>query len=84
MKAKNVMNDVCYEKVLENLRKGYQVMVFVHARKDTAKTAEALLEMAREKETESKYQVCRFFVYKLQRRSEICHENHDKDESSSS
>ncbi|OWF45882.1 Activating signal cointegrator 1 complex subunit 3 [Mizuhopecten yessoensis] len=41
------MNTVCYEKVLEQVRKGYQTMVFVHARNDTVRTASVLNEMAK-------------------------------------
>eukprot|EP00736_Rhodelphis_marinus_P006135 Rmarinus@m.26158 len=52
VKAKNPMqrvlhmNEVCYEKAVERLEAGYQVMVFVHSRKDTVRTAEFLLEQA--------------------------------------
>lgn len=41
------MNTVCYEKVLEQVKKGYQTMVFVHARNDTVRTASVLNEMAK-------------------------------------
>ncbi len=44
------MNKICYDKVVESVLAGNQVMVFVHSRKDTNKTAEALIEIAREKE----------------------------------
>ncbi len=37
---------VTFEKVSELVRKGHQVMVFVHARKETVKAALALLEAA--------------------------------------
>jgi len=40
------MNDVCYEVVSDSLRRGYQVMVFVHSRKGTGETARALTERA--------------------------------------
>ncbi|KAJ7363490.1 activating signal cointegrator 1 complex subunit [Desmophyllum pertusum] len=40
------MDTVCYEKVLENVEQGHQVMVFVHARNATVKTALTLREMA--------------------------------------
>lgn len=40
------MNEVCYEKVFQQIKAGHQVMVFVHSRKDTAKTAEMLREKA--------------------------------------
>ena len=45
-----VMNEVCYEKVLEHAGTN-QVLVFVHSRKETAKTAKSLRDMALEKET---------------------------------
>ena len=41
-----MMNEVCYKKVADSLRAGNQVMVFVHSRKDTGKTARALAELA--------------------------------------
>ncbi|OMO53157.1 hypothetical protein CCACVL1_28841, partial [Corchorus capsularis] len=37
-----LLNEICYKKVVDSLRQGHQVMVFVHSRKDTAKTAEKL------------------------------------------
>ncbi|ESO93256.1 hypothetical protein LOTGIDRAFT_189896 [Lottia gigantea] len=40
-------NIVCYEKILEDIKKGHQVMVFVHARNETVRTAMVLVEMAR-------------------------------------
>ncbi|CAD5122093.1 DgyrCDS10543 [Dimorphilus gyrociliatus] len=43
----NEMNDVCYEKVLEQIKKGEQVMVFVHARNETVRTAMLLMEKAK-------------------------------------
>ncbi|KAF6205050.1 hypothetical protein GE061_019217 [Apolygus lucorum] len=43
------MDNVCYEKVFELVQKGYQVMVFVHARNATVRTANVLIEMARTK-----------------------------------
>ena len=39
------MNEVCYEKGLD------QTLVFVHSRKETAKTAKFLRDMAVDKET---------------------------------
>ncbi|PON70319.1 Activating signal cointegrator 1 complex subunit [Trema orientale] len=42
-----LLNEICYKKVVESLRQGHQAMVFVHSRKDTAKTAEKLVELAR-------------------------------------
>eukprot|EP00727_Mastigamoeba_balamuthi_P005510 m51a1_g1579 putative activating signal cointegrator 1 complex subunit 3 (2006) ;mRNA; r:104604-111515 len=46
LRAKNAMNDVCYEKVVDSLRRGYQVMVFVHSRKETVSTARRIVELA--------------------------------------
>ncbi|XP_039272645.2 activating signal cointegrator 1 complex subunit 3-like [Styela clava] len=41
------MNNICYEKAARNVERGHQVLVFVHARNATVKTAQALLEIAR-------------------------------------
>jgi activating signal cointegrator complex subunit 3 len=49
LRAKAHMNDICFDKVIESINQGNQVMVFVHSRKDTAKSAESLIEIAREK-----------------------------------
>lgn len=49
MQAMNDMNTICYEKCLEQLRNGKQVMVFVHARNATTKTAMVLREMAQQR-----------------------------------
>ena len=35
------MNEICYEKLLEQAGKN-QVLIFVHSRKETAKTARAM------------------------------------------
>uniref|UniRef100_A0A1B6DYT0 U5 small nuclear ribonucleoprotein 200 kDa helicase n=2 Tax=Clastoptera arizonana TaxID=38151 RepID=A0A1B6DYT0_9HEMI len=40
------MDNVCYNKVLEMVQKGYQVMVFVHARNATVRTANVFQTMA--------------------------------------
>ncbi|TFK32698.1 Sec63 Brl domain-containing protein [Crucibulum laeve] len=50
IKRYQVMNEVCYEKVLDQVGKN-QTLVFVHSRKETAKTARFLRDMAIEKET---------------------------------
>lgn len=42
------MDQAVFDKVVENVREGHQVMVFVHARKETVKTAQRLREMATE------------------------------------
>ncbi|KAJ3042101.1 activating signal cointegrator 1 complex subunit [Rhizophlyctis rosea] len=43
---KKKMDDLCYERVVELVKEGAQVMVFVHARKDTVRTAMALRDEA--------------------------------------
>jgi pre-mRNA-splicing helicase BRR2 len=50
IKRYQVMNEVCYEKVLDQAGKN-QTLVFVHSRKETAKTAKFIRDMAMEKET---------------------------------
>ncbi|XAR63795.1 DNA helicase [Bertholletia excelsa] len=42
----NLLNEICYNKVVDSLRQGHQAMVFVHSRKDTGKTADKLVELA--------------------------------------
>lgn len=42
----NMMNQICYDKVVDSLKRGYQVMVFVHSRKDTGKTGRVLADLA--------------------------------------
>ncbi|WFD27418.1 RNA helicase [Malassezia nana] len=42
------LDRIAYEKVRELVRDGHPVMVFVHTRKDTVKTAQALLELGRD------------------------------------
>lgn len=49
MKAQADMNTICYEKCVEQVRNGKQVMVFVHARNATTRTAMVLREMAEQK-----------------------------------
>ncbi|KAI0832546.1 Sec63-domain-containing protein [Trametes gibbosa] len=44
--SKKNLDRVTYEKVSELVREGHQVMVFVHARKETVKAAEAIKESA--------------------------------------
>ena len=43
------MDNVCYDTVVDSLKRGYQVMVFVHSRKGTGETCEALADIARKK-----------------------------------
>ncbi|KAF8497286.1 hypothetical protein JB92DRAFT_2745844, partial [Gautieria morchelliformis] len=40
------LDQVTYQKVIDLIRAGLQVMVFVHARKETVKTAQAIREAA--------------------------------------
>lgn len=40
-----LMNEILYEKVIERAGK-YQLIIFVHSRRETIKTAKALKEMA--------------------------------------
>lgn len=40
------MEEICYEKVLQNVCRDHQVMVFVHARNATVRTAQALRDLA--------------------------------------
>jgi len=41
------MNEICYDHVIDSLKRGYQVMVFVHSRKGTGDTARYLADAAR-------------------------------------
>lgn len=50
IKRYQVMNEVCYEKVLDNAGQN-QVLVFVHSRKETAKTARFIRDTAVDKGT---------------------------------
>eukprot|EP00271_Cylindrocystis_brebissonii_P012705 TRINITY_DN317_c0_g1_i1.p1 TRINITY_DN317_c0_g1~~TRINITY_DN317_c0_g1_i1.p1 ORF type:complete len:2233 (-),score=420.67 TRINITY_DN317_c0_g1_i1:1930-8628(-) len=45
-----LMNEICYEKVMEAAGK-HQVLIFCHSRKETAKTAKAIRDMALAKDT---------------------------------
>jgi pre-mRNA-splicing helicase BRR2 len=50
LKRFQVMNDIVYEKVMENAGRN-QVLIFVHSRKETSKTARAIRDMSLEKDT---------------------------------
>ncbi len=50
VKRFQVMNEIVYEKVMEHAGKN-QVLVFVHSRKETGKTARAIRDMCLEKDT---------------------------------
>ncbi|CAI9118155.1 OLC1v1019682C1 [Oldenlandia corymbosa var. corymbosa] len=49
-----MMNDICYEKVISNAGK-HQVLIFVHSRKETAKTARAIRDTALANDTLGKF-----------------------------
>ncbi|XP_067305469.1 activating signal cointegrator 1 complex subunit 3 [Pseudorasbora parva] len=51
------MEEVCYDKVLEQIKAGHQVMVFVHARNSTVRTAMSLIEMSKNRGELSFFQV---------------------------
>lgn len=48
MQCRENTDTVAYEKAAEMVKRGSQVMVFVHSRKDTVKTARTFLRMARD------------------------------------
>jgi len=54
IKRFNTMNEVCYDKLMENAGKN-QVLIFVHSRKETAKTACALRDLAMQHDTLAKF-----------------------------
>lgn len=45
--SKKSLDQAAYEKAIELVEQGHSVMVFVHARKETVKTAETLMEFAK-------------------------------------
>lgn len=51
-----LMDRICHDRVVRSLREKQQCMVFVHSRKGTVTTAEALLELARELNTISLFE----------------------------
>lgn len=48
------MNEICYEKCAERADK-YQIIVFVHSRKETARTAKVIRDMALAKDEMHKF-----------------------------
>lgn len=48
VQQKTIMNKIAYEKAFDSVNRNYQVMVFVHSRRDTTKTAQMLKEFAQE------------------------------------
>lgn len=55
IKRFQLMNEICYEKVLDQVSQDNPVMVFVHSRKETAKTAKFLRDLALEKEQQGQF-----------------------------
>ncbi|KAF2754265.1 pre-mRNA splicing helicase-like protein [Pseudovirgaria hyperparasitica] len=51
IKQLRTMNEVCYNKILDQTAQNYQTLVFVHSRKETAKTAKYIRDKALEMET---------------------------------
>lgn len=49
------MSEVCYNVVSDSLRRGYQVMVFVHSRKGTGTTIEEFTEIANKRNELERY-----------------------------
>jgi pre-mRNA-splicing helicase BRR2 len=54
MKRYQAMNDIVYDKVMETAGRN-QVLIFVHSRKETAKTAKAIRDACLERDTLSKF-----------------------------
>ncbi|RHZ82001.1 hypothetical protein Glove_115g19 [Diversispora epigaea] len=63
--ANSKLNRVCWDKILEVVNKGSQVMVFVHARKETVKTAKALIELVKEEGRDELFDVSAHPQYDL-------------------
>jgi activating signal cointegrator complex subunit 3 len=51
MKRLQVLNELAYVKAIDSVRRGHQVMIFVHSRKDAGNTARALLLAAAQDKT---------------------------------
>lgn len=51
IKRFQLMNEIAYEKVMESVSGDSQVLIFAHSRKETARTAKAVRDLALEKET---------------------------------
>ncbi|ORY80305.1 Sec63 Brl domain-domain-containing protein [Protomyces lactucae-debilis] len=51
IKRLQMMNTVCYQKALESVAKGNQVLIFVHSRKETYKTAKFIRDEALAQDT---------------------------------
>lgn len=46
--SRMLLEEVAFEKVMEMLQMGHQVMVFVHSRRETVKTAQSIIKKARD------------------------------------
>jgi len=55
LKAIALMNEICYEKALQDAESRNQVLIFVHSRKETAKCARAIRDLAIEAGTIGKF-----------------------------
>jgi pre-mRNA-splicing helicase BRR2 len=54
-KRYQLQNEICYEKVLSQRRHGNQVLIFVHSRAETGKTAKTLKDFAIERDELSNF-----------------------------
>ncbi|XP_004299306.1 PREDICTED: activating signal cointegrator 1 complex subunit 3 [Fragaria vesca subsp. vesca] len=72
-----LLNEICYKKVVESLRQGHQAMVFVHSRKDTAKTAQKLVELARKFEGLELFKNDQHPLFSLKQRDVVKSRNKD-------
>ncbi|KAJ5078160.1 u5 small nuclear ribonucleoprotein helicase [Anaeramoeba ignava] len=55
LKRYNLMNQIVYEKVIERASSDHQILIFVHSRKETAKTIRALLDLVIENNMITKF-----------------------------
>ena len=55
LKALALMNEICYEKALNDVQDRNQVLIFVHSRKETAKCAKAVRDLAIQNGTIGKF-----------------------------
>ncbi|OQS00330.1 pre-mRNA-splicing helicase BRR2, partial [Thraustotheca clavata] len=51
MKRHKMMNEICYEKVMEQMKLNNQVLIFCHSRKETVATAKAIRDLCVENDT---------------------------------
>eukprot|EP00947_MAST-08B_sp_MAST-8B-sp1_P000678 g678.t1 len=77
VKQRLMMNEIAYEKALQSVRSGYQVMVFVHTRKGTANTAQALRELAAKNNTLGVFSTADHKMHGLRARDVAKSRNHD-------